>query len=341
MDDGSHVPSVSVVIPFRNAEATLSECLDSVQRQTLHDFEVLLVDDGSEDASAAMVRDRALNDGRLRLLSPGRVGLVAALNLGIARSRSPLIARMDADDIMHADRLKEQKNYLRRNPAFALVACQVELFPEEAVREGYREYIRWQNACLTPEAIAANLYVESTLAHPSIMIRKSVIETVGGYREGLFPEDYDLWFRLHQAGSLMAKLPRTLLYWRERHDRTSRVDERCGREAFDRLRARYLGRDPRLRSGRELVIWGGGRSTRKRVRLLAEEGVRFHAWVDVDPRRIGNTIWGLPVHPHEWLDRVPRPFVLAYVNNHGARDRIAQFLEQRGYRIGEDYLAVG
>ena len=335
------MPRVSVVIPFRNAEATLPECLGSVRQQTLNDLEVLLVDDGSEDGSAGLVRRYSLVDRRLRLISPGRIGIVAALNLGIAGSRASLIARMDADDIMHPDRLRQQAEFLHVHPDIALVACQVELFPDDAVQDGYRQYIKWQNGCLTPDEIAANMYVESTLAHPSITIRRSVLEAVGGYREGPFPEDYDLWLRLHEAGRRMAKLPKVLLSWREREDRTSRVDDRCSTEAFDRLRAEYLARDVRLSSGREIVVWGGGRTTRTRVKCLLNRGVRIDAWVDVDPGRIGNIIWGLPVHPHEWLNRDPKPFVLVYVNNHGARDEIAGVLKQWGYTIGEDYIAVG
>jgi glycosyltransferase involved in cell wall biosynthesis len=336
---GKPVPLVSVVIPFRNAAGTLAECLDSLGQQTLQDFEALLLDDGSEDGSAEIVRAR--NDPRLRLLTPGRIGLVPALNLGISRSRSELIARMDADDIMHPDRLRRQSDFLFTHPTMALVACQVELFPEEAVRDGYREYIRWQNACLSPDDIASNMYVESPLAHPSVMMRRSAVGSVGGYADGDFPEDYDLWFRLHEAGFGMAKLPGILLRWRDGEGRASRVDARYGRKAFDRLRARYLARDRRLQTGRELVVWGGGRTTRMRVRHLLDQGVRVLAWVDVAPGRIGNSIWGLPVHPHEWLNRDPRPFVLVYVNNHGAREEIDQVLRQWGYIRGEDYLAVG
>jgi glycosyltransferase involved in cell wall biosynthesis len=334
-------PLVSLVIPFRNSAVTLPECLDSLAQQTFENFEALLLDDGSEDASAEIVRDRVRKDRRLHLLTPGRRGLVAALNMGIARSRSELIARMDSDDIMHPDRLRQQADFLRSHADIALVACQVELFPEEAVGDGYREYIRWQNACLAPDDIASNRYVESTMAHPSVMMRRSAIDAIGGYADGDFPEDYDLWLRFHEAGYRMAKLPSILLRWREGEGRTSRVDARCGRAAFDRLRARYLARDPRLRSGRDLVVWGGGRTTRMRVRHLLDKGIRIHAWIDVAPGRIGNTIWGLRVHPHEWLNRDPRPFVLVYVNNHGAREEIAEVLEQWGYIRGEDYLAVG
>jgi len=334
-------PEVSLVIPFRNAQDTLSECLDSLQQQTLRSFEALLVDDGSGDGSQELVRARARADGRLRLFSPGRVGLVAALNLGIAHSRAALIARMDADDIMHPDRLRQQAEYLRISPDIALAGCQVELFPRNVVRAGYREYARWQNGCVDPEDIAANIFVESPLAHPSVMMRRAALESAGGYADGPFPEDYDLWLRLHESGHRMGKVASVLLSWRERPDRTSRVDSRYSRDAFDRLRTRYLGRDPRLRSGRDIVVWGGGRPTRLRARLLMDQGVRFAAWVDINPRRIGKTIWGLPVHPPERLDRSPKPFVLVYVTSHGARDEIACVLDGIGYRRGRDYLCVG
>lgn len=334
-------PAVSVVIPFRNAADTLAECLDSLQQQTLVGFEALLVDDGSGDGSARIVRARAKHDPRLRLIEPGRVGLVSALNCGLRHARAGLIARMDADDVMHPDRLRQQHEFLQARPDISLAGCRVELIPRGQVLTGYGEYVRWQNECMEPKDIADNIYVESPLAHPSVMLRRSVLDSLGGYADGPFPEDYDLWLRLHLAGHRMAKVPATLLSWRDRPDRTSRCDSRYSREAFDDVRARYLGRDPRLRSGRPLVVWGGGRPTRLRVRLLLEQGVQLHAWVDVNPRRINKTIWGLPVHSPGWLEQNPRPFVLVYVTNHGARDEIASALTGWGYERGRDFLSVG
>lgn len=182
------MPTVSVVVPFRNAADTLPECLESIRRQTLAEHELIAVDDGSTDASPRVAQAAAEADSRMRLVRPGRVGLVAALNLGVAQARAPLIARMDADDLMHPSRLELQTSYLDRNPAIALIASRVELFPTELVTDGYREYARWQNACLSPEQIETNLYVESPLAHPSVTMRKHVFDEIGGYREGSFPE---------------------------------------------------------------------------------------------------------------------------------------------------------
>jgi cellulose synthase/poly-beta-1,6-N-acetylglucosamine synthase-like glycosyltransferase len=202
--------------------------------------------------------------------------------------------------------------------------------------------VRWQNQCLSPGQIADHIYLESPLPHPSVMFRRRWIERVGGYRDGRFPEDYELWLRLHAAGCPMAKLPEVLLEWREGPERTSRRDPRYAREAFDRLRAEYLARDPRLLGRRgELVIWGAGRKTRKRCRQLLERGFAVQAWVDIDPRKIGNRLQGVPVVSPDWLRRRPRPFVLCYVSNHGARELIGRELHAMGYRRGRDYLAVG
>jgi glycosyltransferase involved in cell wall biosynthesis len=334
-------PDISVVMPFRDAASTVGNTLESVAAQTLGAFELLAIDDGSVDESSEIVRRFAEQDPRVRLIQPGRIGLVACLNLGLEQSRSPFWARMDADDLMHEDRLRLQREFLDRHGNVALVASQVELIPLDRIRTGYREYVRWQNGCLDPEEIAANIYVESPFAHPSVMVRRSVLVELGGYAEGPFPEDYELWLRMHHAGYRMAKIPRVLLSWRDHDQRLSRVDSRCSGEAFDRLRARFLARDPRIPRDRDLVVWGTRRRTRLRVRLAMDLGVRPMAWVDINRRKTGKRIWDLLVHPPEWLDRQPRPFVLVYVRSRRVRDEIRSFLEGLGYCCGTDFLPVG
>lgn len=333
--------TVSIILPVYNSVLTLRDCLVSIVDQSLEDWELIAVDDGSHDGSTAILREFAQRDSRIRICSPGRIGLVAAVNLGHAEAAADLVARMDADDVMHPERLQKQSDYLRQHPEIGVLGTQVRLFPDEAIDAGYREYIRWQNACLTPPEITDNIFVEAPLANPSVMFRRSVFERFGGYLEGPFPEDYEFWLRLHAAGVWMAKLPEVLLDWRESPDRTTRLDPRYSRAAFNQIRADYLARDPRLHSGRDIAVWGAGRVTRQRVRLIEERGVTVSAYVDIDPRKIGNSIEGAVVQGVDWLDRTDKPLVLVYVTNHGARDQIMKTLDQMEYRIGEDYLCVG
>ncbi len=327
----------------RDAAATVDECLASIAAQSLRDFELVVVDDGSRDLTADRIAAFARRDPRVRLLKCRRRGLVPALNDGLEHCRAPLVARMDADDCMHPERLKLQLDYLRAHPDVDVVGSRVKAFPEAKVGAGMREYLRWQNRVLSPEAVADDVYVESPLMQPSATFRKRVVMDAGGYLEGNFPEDYELWLRLIRAGRRIGKCSQTLHRWRQRDDSYSRTDPRFSRHAFDRLRARYLAEDPRLRQGRALAIWGAGRVTRKRCRHLIERGFAPQAWVDIDRRKIGGNIQGVPVVAPEWLEnhRRSRPLVLVYVASHGARDAVAARLQSMGFARGGDYLAVG
>ncbi len=333
-------------MPVHNAAPTLAACLDSVQAQTLADFELLAVDDGSTDETRALLSARAREDPRLRVLSGPHRGLVACLNAGLQAARAPLVARMDGDDLMHPERLALQREYLDAHPRVGVVASRVEAFPAGETGAGMEEYLRWQNACSSEAALRGEIYVECPITHPSVMFRRQVVVAAGAYRDGDFPEDYELWLRLNESGCPMAKIDRCLLRWRQRDDSLSRVDPRYSRDAFDRLRARYLARDRRLATGRPLVFWGAGRRTRRRADhltgLLAPSGVSPEAWIDVDPRKIGQRVGAAPVVAPDWLKcRKPRPFVLSWVASHGARDSIGAALEDMGYSRGSDYLAVG
>ena len=269
-------PQLAVLLPFYNAASTLAETLDSILAQTFKDFVLIAVDDGSTDNSCDIVRDYMKQDGRIELLQIEHQGVVAAMNHALNNCTAPICARMDADDIMAPARLAMQFDYLQANPHIDLVGSCVRLFPEEVIQEGFNEYIRWQNSCITPQQIANNIYVELPIANPSICFRRDVVLKVGGYRDGDFPEDYELLLRLHQHGYQMAKLPEILLHWRDSEGRLTRTDQRYSRTAFDRIRAAYLALDPRLQQDRPLAYWGAGRVTRKRTAHLIEYGYRPH-----------------------------------------------------------------
>lgn len=301
-----------------------------------------MINDHSSDESERIVAHYRKRDTRLRLLNSTERGLVPALNFGLQTATGKYIARMDADDRMRPERLQQQVATLEANPGWSLVACQVHIFPEQNIQAGYQEYIRWQNQCLTPSDIDAEIYLESPFVHPSVTYRRADILKLGGYREGNFPEDYDLWLRMHQAGLGMTKLPKILLDWRDSPQRLSRTDPRCSQQAFSQLRADYLARDARLKNHRPLVMWGAGRKTRQRCRLLLDRGFIPVAWIDIDPKKIGQKIQGIAVVEPAWLlQQQPKPLVLVYVRNHGAREEIQSFLAQATYQHGRDFLFIG
>jgi glycosyltransferase involved in cell wall biosynthesis len=162
-------PRVSVLLPCRDAEAFLPECIESLRAQTLEEHEVLAVDDGSTDGTPDLLREWAADDARVRLLrTVHEEGLVAALRLAAAAARAPLLARMDADDIAAPERLERQVARLTEDRGLAACGTGVELFPEAGVGEGYARYGRWLNSLRTPDQVRRDLLVECPLAHPTL-----------------------------------------------------------------------------------------------------------------------------------------------------------------------------
>lgn len=325
-------------MPVFNAEKTLDACLRSIFSQTLQEFELVAVNDNSTDRTIEVLQ--SYDDPRVRILDNSQKGIVSALNLGLEYCQSDLVARMDADDVMYATRLEKQHDVMHEDPVITLCASKARKFPEEKIKAGYVEYMRWQNACLTGQDINDQIYIESPFAHPSVMFRKNRVLELGAYREGEFPEDYELWLRLFHAGESMMKIDEVLIDWRESDHRLSRTSSRYSEAAFEKLRAEYLAKDKRL-LGRRIFIWGAGRKTRQRAQYLIDNGINPSAWIDIDMKKVGNEYHGAKTClPDNLYQLDPKPFVLNYVRNHGARDECRKFLDEAGYVMGVDYLDV-
>ncbi len=330
---------VSVVMPAYNAAGTIGEAVASIRAQTLADFELILIDDGSADGTVAAARAHWGDDPRLRISSPGRVGLIQALQIGIDTAHGELIARIDADDIAAPTRLEAQLSYFNTHPEAHIIGCQVRCFPEEALAEGYRRYEAWQNGLLTHDQILREIFIESPLAHPSVMMKRQAIVDLGGYRDVGWPEDYDLWLRAANAGLRFGKVPEVLLHWRERPDRESRQHPRYSNDAFLRCKARHLAAGP-LRERRAVVLWGGANVARRLGKLLVQQGLNITAFVDIDPKRIGGERLGAPVIAPQDLPTYREHFLIAAVGSRGARELIREQATDLGWREGVDFLCA-
>ena len=333
------MPAVSVVLPVRNAVSTLGRAFKSLRGQTWTDWELIAVDDGSVDGGRELLEQHAATDARIRVLANRGAGLVSALNTGLAEARGGLIARMDADDESHVERLSEQVGLLGRDPRLGLVSCLVNFGGDRERSAGYARHVDWLNDLVDPEAIALNRFVESPLAHPSVMFRRELVDRYGGYRDGDFPEDYELWLRWLDGGVRMAKAPRVLYAWHDTPGRLSRTDPRYDPENFFRLKAAWVARELRRTAGsRDVLVWGAGRPTRRRAAHLETHGVRIAAYVDIDPRKIGRTVGDVPVRAPADLPPADGAFVLGYVGSRGARELIREALRGRGFAEGRDFM---
>jgi len=334
-------PLVSVLLPVRDAGSHLAPCLASLARQTLGDFEVVAVDDGSGDGSGEALDAWARTDARIRVLHRPASGLVASLNAGLAACRGALVARMDADDVCHRRRLELQARLLAERPELGAVSCLVRQFPRRTLGVGFRLYEEWLNALTTPEAVARGRFVESPVAHPSAVLRRELLERLGGYREAGWPEDYDLWLRLLESGGRIAKVESLLYFWREHGDRLTHRDPRYGLDGFLRCKAHYLLRGP-LAGGAPVVVWGAGQTGRRLARYLLGGGADVLAFVDIDPAKIGRSRHGRPVVAADELPALLRDgaVVLAAVASRGARALIRAQLNSLGLVEGEGFWCV-
>ena len=336
------MPAASVLFPFKNAAAWVEEAAESISTQTFGDFEVLAVDDRSEDSTRERVEAWRSRDRRVRVLetlSLPKGGLVSALELARREARADVLVRMDADDIAPPGRFEAQMRLLRTTSEVVACGVPIRRFPREQLSDGGRAYETWLNSLQTPEQISRDLFVECPIAHPTLAVRAQALDGVGGYREGPFPEDYDLVLRLALAGGRLAKAACPPQLWRDHAGQLQRTDPRYSIQAFRSLKVEHLTAGP-LRDHTSVVIIGSGPTGKAFSKLLRQRGKRIRAFVDLDPRKIGQTIHGAPVLDPGGLGEPAGRVALSAVSGVQARELIRGTLEGLGWTELSDFWAV-
>ena len=332
------VPRISILMPVRNEAAYLPAALSSLARQTLHTWELVVVDDGSSDETPALLAAAARHDPRIRVIRREVGGLVPALNTGLAACRAPLLARMDGDDICHPRRLELQAAYLDTHADTGLLACNFRHFPRGTLKQGMLSYEIWQNSLENHEQIMRDRFIESPFVHPSIMARRCLIEDAGGYRDCGWAEDYDLWLRMAGSGTRFARLPVPLFFWRDHPVRATRTMSEYSTAAFRACKLHYL-QQGFLRNERNVIIAGAGLEGRAWQRLLAGAGILVSSWVDVDPRKIGCILHDAPVFGTDHL-RTRRGKILVAIGVRGAREQFRELAQPLSLQEGLDFICV-
>lgn len=336
-------PRISILLPVFNAAPFLDRCLASLRRQTYPDFEIIAIDDGSTDGSVEILQGWVQRESRLQLFEEPHRGLIETLNFGITKCRGDVVARMDADDISHPRRLELQLSALQDPTGPDIVSSRVAHFPRQSLGEGFRIYEDWLNSLVTHEEIFRERFIESPLPHPSIMIRRKHLTSVGGYRDMGWPEDYDLWLRLAEIPLTFGKVPEVVFLWRHHEGRLTRTDRRYSVEKFLTCKAHHLVLGP-LAGGIRTVVWGAGQTGRRLSKHLQRFGASLEAFIDIDPKKIGRLKRGCPIHPPEDLPKLLAAgdpvVVLAAVSSRGARELIRQQLRSVGLQEGRGFWCV-
>lgn len=230
------MPLISVVMPARNAAATLAESLDSLVQQSFGDFELVLVNDGSSDDTAAIAERYALRLNLRLIHHPSSQGVARSINDGLAASDSEFVARLDADDLAQPQRLQRQLDFLRAQTQVGICGSDMLVFSQEPEQRFVLAH-PGANA-----AIRTALVQRCAIAHPSVMCRRQIFELAGTYDERFdFAEDYELWCRASLLGVQFANIAEPLTHYRKHAGQVSRQKAQLQYERDMAIKARYIG----------------------------------------------------------------------------------------------------
>jgi len=254
---GSVSPTVSVIMPAHNAAKWVGRAVESIVRQTLQEWELIVVDDGSTDDTQRILGDLAQKDRRIRVITQPKSGVIRSLNRAVSLAVGEFVARMDADDESRPERLARQLSFLRANPACGIVGTWSSIYVDDRVTE------RGHSHPTTNGRAKWALLFDSVFVHSSVMIRRAVFEDCGVYPASFptpSPEDFDLWSRVARRWNI-ANLPDRLLIYRETSNSVCRTADWNEFSAI----ANEI-------SAENLAVWGGratGDPTCKYVASLA------------------------------------------------------------------------
>ena len=323
---------VSWLIPFHNAKTWLREAVDSALAECTHEDEVVLVDDGSDDCGT----DVLPVDPRLKLIRQDWGGIVTALERGRAACSGEFIARLDADDVAIRGRIDAQLAAFQADITLGAVGGRARLISElDESNRGMALYVDWVNRQLDP---LPQRLVESPMFHPAVTIRASALEEVAGYRGGEFPEDYDLWLRLVEAGFLIKNLDRDVVKIRDHSGRLTRTDRRYNKAGFTKVKLQHMG-NYIAPTPRRVAIMGAGKGSRPWIRWARTQGHEISLIMDIKP---GGFRGGTPVVGVEELSRTDIDLLIVTVGSRGVRDQLrGQICHLRPDLIeGESWFAV-
>lgn len=292
-------PLVSILIPFKNVENYFEECLTSILNQTYEQWEVIAVNDHSNDASLEIAMKFSEQDERFQILTNQGSGIISALRLAYEKSNGEYITRMDADDYMALHRLERMVGSLLKKGKGFLALGQVRYFADSGINDGYRKYEQWLNGLTAKGENYTEIYKECVVPSPCWMVHTSDLERCGAFEPDRYPEDYDLAFRFYDAKLTCIPCNEVLHYWRDYNTRTSRTSEHYAENYFLDLKLYYFLRLD-YRQSKTLVIWGAGKKGKEIAKSLITLEMSFE-WICNNPKKIGKDIYGITLKHYDML----------------------------------------
>ncbi len=316
-------PLVSILMPVYNAADYLHACLESIAKQSCTDWELIAVDDFSEDTSFEILETMAgqwKQEGKkLTVLRNTQKGIIPALRLAYDHACGTFISRMDADDLMPESKLKDLQEVVAAQPE-ACVTAKVRYFSDGHLANGFIRYADWLNSLIDQKNHYQAIYKECIVPSPCWMMHRKTLELIGGLVTDRYPEDYDLCFRLYEHRVPIIGLPKILHWWRDHGTRASRNDPNYANQHFLQLKLHYF-KKLETRSDRPLILWGAGKTGKLWAKALRQEGMPFR-WMTGNDKKIGHIILDQMVESEEALWTLEKAQIIcaikerAFADNH-------------------------
>lgn len=320
-------PKISILIPVFNAEKWLKETMESTQKQTFKDWEVIAIDDFSKDNSWEILQGFAKKDERISVYQNDRKGIIPALQLALSKSNGEFITRFDADDKMPPNRLQEFYDFIQGTEK-TIVTGKVEYFSEKKVSDGYQRYQNWLNERVEKQDFFEHIYRECVVASPNWLVRKSDLIEHNIFEELQYPEDYDMVFQWFSKEFSIVGLPQTTLHWREHPARTSRNSKIYDQEKFFELKLNWW-KKLNGKKYKSIAVLGAG----VKGKLVCQHLKNFDlSLYDLNFSNYNQPIEGIEVQNYEKLQG-DCLFISIYPEK---REKLIEFIESKGFVIGEN-----
>lgn len=329
-------PLVSIIMAARNTEPYLHACLDSVMAQTYSNWELIAINDHSEDRTPQIFEEYAAKDDRVRVFHSDRPKLIPTLKYGYRFAKGDLINRMDSDDKMPLDKLEVLVNEWKRYGKGHIIAGGTQHFVDEGeVGGGFRRYEEWLNDVARNSRHYEEIYTECVIPSHSWILHKDDLDSVDAFNPEVYPEDYDLCFRFYRKGLTIIGIDKVLHYWRDRSNRISRTWEEYEDNRYFDMKLRYFFEIDRDEE-RPLVLWGAGRNGKDMARLLQERNEPFH-WVCDNDRKVGLDVYGVRMEHFNTVPSLENPQIMIVVASPDGKQEIRKSLDAWGKEVRKDF----
>ena len=329
-------PLISILIPFKNTEEFIVDCLESIIKQSYTNWELLIVDDNSTDSSFSMVETMAQHDDRIKLFKNSGSGIIDALKLAFNQSTGELITRMDSDDIMYQNKLEILSNNLLTYGKRHVAVGMVNYFSAEGIKAGYKSYEIWLNGLTKNGTNYSEIYKECVIPSPCWMIHREDLISCNAFEPNRYPEDYDLAFRFYKHRYKCIPCDVVLHDWRDYSHRTSRTNEHYAENHFIPLKLDYF-LELDYKPEKTLVVWGAGNKGKFIAKSLIEKNMAFE-WICDNPKKIGRDIYGKILSPFNCLETIENTQSIITVANKTAQTEIRDYMDKLNMKSISDYV---